>query len=311
MDNADIMELRDRVQALPTLEKKRAAMQREYHSTVNEVSEMQRRYKQEHGDVEQLEKSSLSSFLLKMTGRYEDKLEREQQEVIDAKLAFDRANARLESLTEELDSLKLRIDALKEEDKRYQEILSKRRSELSESNGQNAERFAEIEQERKEIISQITEIKEAQSVLSRVKSTANGTRESLKKAQSWATYDAFTRGGIISHLAKYEHIDSAQYDFNVLSSLLRSLKTELADVNGISTSGLQEISSTQRTVDFWFDNIFTDLSVRSQIKDNTAQIDSLLSSLRTVESTLGTKLRECESKLAVNHNSEEELLVSI
>ena len=90
----------------------------------------------------------------------------------------------------------------------------------------------------------MTEIREVMSAASRAKSTALSAQESLKSAQGWATYDAFTRGGIISHVAKYSHIDNAERNFSVLSSQLRVLRKELGDVAGMTTSGLNEISST-------------------------------------------------------------------
>jgi hypothetical protein len=61
-------------------------------------------------------------------------------------------------------------------------------------------------------------------------------------------------------MAKYYLIDSAVESFHRLSSQLRDLKAELNDVEGLTASRLIEISSSQRTVDFWFDNIFTGLS---------------------------------------------------
>jgi hypothetical protein len=112
-------------------------------------------------------------------------------------------------------------------------------------------------------------------------------------------------------MAKYSHIDEAEENFNVLSHDLRKLKAELGDVEGLSVSGLNEISSGQRAVDFWFDNIFNDLSVRSQIKDNAAKIKSLIKNVDKTEAALKAKLREREKELVKNKQLEEELLLSV
>jgi hypothetical protein len=112
-------------------------------------------------------------------------------------------------------------------------------------------------------------------------------------------------------MAKYSHIDEAERRFGVLSSQLRDLKTELADVKGMSVDGLSEISGVQRAVDFWFDNIFTDLSVRGQIMDNAAELDRLLHGIETAEAVLSAKLKQCKSELAANRRAEESLLVSL
>ena len=307
----DINELRDRIQALPTLENRLAALQREIDAARAEVSELLRKYERERGDVERLEKESLSAFMLKLVGRYEDKLDREQQEEISAKLAYDRAAARLDSLTRDCDSLHSRIAGLRDDERRYQTELDNRRAQVSGLTGKHAERYAALERERNAIMAQRTEIEEAMRAAHAAISTARDARKSLDDAQGWATFDAFTRGGIISHMAKYSHIDEAERSFGVLSSQLRDLRTELADVNGMSVDGLSEISSTQRAVDFWFDNIFTDLSVRGQIMDNAAELDRLLRGIETAEAALRSKLARCEAELAANHRAEEELLVSM
>ncbi len=307
----DINELRDRIQAIPTLENRLAALQKERDVAEAEVSELLRKYERERGDVERLEKESLSAFMLKLVGRYEDKMEREQQEEISAKLAYDRAAARLDSLTRDRDALSSRIAGLREDERRYLAELDIRRTQVRGLSGKTAGQYAELERERNTILMERTEIEEARNAASAAAGTAREARESLDSAKGWATYDAFTRGGIISHMAKYSHIDEAERSFGILSSQLRDLRTELADVRGMSVDGLIEISSTQRAIDFWFDNIFTDLSVRGQIIDNAAELDRLLHGIETADAALRSRLAQCEARLAANRRNEEALLLSM
>jgi len=307
-----ILELRDRVLTLPALEKRLAALTQELQNANDEVSNLLRQYKRESLDVERMQQDSFSAFLLRLIGKYEDKLEQEQREEINAKIAYDRAAAHLDHLVREKDALASRISALRADEKTYQRELENRRHELSGKFSQpDGIRYAELEKERNAIISQMTEIEEALRAASRALSTAEKIANSLDSARGWATYDAFTRGGIISHMAKYSHIDEAEANFNVLSHNLRELKSELSDVQGLTVSGLTEISSGQRTLDFWFDNIFTDLSVRGQIRDNAEQVAQLITSIRNAEAMLQAKLRELESALEKNRRNEEELLLSI
>lgn len=246
-------------------------------------------------------------------------------ELRDRILTLGMLEKRMESLTQDMRKVEdevsgllqqyelvSRISALRSDEKTYQRKLENRRRELS---GKLSEpdgvRYAELENERNAIVLQMTEIEEALRAASRAMYTADKIAESLDSAEGWATFDAFTRGGIISHMAKYSHIDEAEENFNVLSHNLRELKSELGDVQGLTVSGLNEISSGQRAVDFWFDNIFTDLSVRGQIKDNAEQINHLIEKINKAESALKEKLRETESEFTRNKRSEEELLLSI
>ena len=306
-----IHELRDRVLTLPALEKRMSNLRTEILNASQEVSRLLRQYEQESRDVEIIRKESFSAFLFKLIGKYEDKLEKEQREEIDAKLEYDRAAMHLDSLERERDELGARITSLQADNKTYQAQLAQRRNELAgQYSGPESTKYAELEDERKTIISQITEINQALGAASCVRSTAQSALESLKSAEGWATYDAFTRGGIISHVAKYSHIDDAERCFHTLSAQIRNFKSELKDVHGLTTSGLSEISSGQRAVDFWFDNIFTDLSVRSKVRDNADQVNDLLRSVNSVESSLKSKLRQMESELQKNKQMEEELLIS-
>lgn len=307
-----MFELRDRVLTLPALEKRLETLSQDIRTAEDEVSSLLRQYERESRDVERMQKDSFSTFLFRLVGKYEDKLEKEQREEINAKIVYDRAVTHLEGLNRDKDDLATRIFALRADEKTYQRELENRRRELSgKLSAPDGIRYAELENERNAIISQMTEIEEALRAANRAMSTADKIAKSLDSAEGWATFDAFTRGGIISHMAKYSHIDEAEENFNVLSHNLRSLKSELSDVRGLTVSELSEISSGQRVIDFWFDNIFTDLSVRNQIKDNAEQINLLVKNINRAESALKAKLREIERDLAGNRQSEEELLLSI
>lgn len=307
-----LFELRDRVSALSTLEKRFESLKQSIQKTEKEVSNLLQQYERESKDVDQMQRESLSAFLFRLVGKYEDKLEKEQLEEINAKTAYDCAVAHLEHLIQEKDELESRITALRQDEKTYQCELETRRCELSSKLSEpDGVRYTELENERKAIISQITEIEEALKAANRAMSTADKIAKSLDSAEGWATFDSFTRGGIISHMAKYSHIDEAEQNFNVLSHNLQELKSELSDVKGLTVSGLSEISSGQRTIDFWFDNIFTDLSVRSQIKDNAEQINELIKNIYKAQAVLDAKRSELENKLDKNKQREEELLLSI
>ena len=302
-----LIELRDRVLMLTALEKRMQFMQSEILKAKDEVASQLRNYERESKDVERLQKDSFSTFLFKLVGKYEDKLEKEQRDEINAKINYDRAVTHLEQLENERRELGTRITNLRLEAKIFETELDSRRQQLagklSEPTGIH---FAWLEDQRNDIISQITVIEEAQRVAARAKSTAKKVAKSLESAESWATFDVFGGRGVITNMAKYSHIDDAEEQFNILSHDLRELRDEINDVQGLT-----EISSGQRAVDFWFDNIFTSLSVRQKIVDNAGQIENLITGIKRAEYALKEKLSEKEKELAKNRQQEEELLLSI
>ena len=179
-----ILELRDRVLTLPALEKRLAALTQELQNANDEVSNLLRQYKRESLDVERMQQDSFSAFLLRLIGKYEDKLEQEQREEINAKIAYDRAAAHLDHLVREKDALAVRTSALRADEKTYQRELENRRHELSGKLSQpDGIRYAELEKERNAIISQMTEIEEALRAASLALSTAEKIANSLDSAQ--------------------------------------------------------------------------------------------------------------------------------
>ncbi len=71
----------------------------------------------------------------------------------------------------------------------------------------------------------------------------------------------------------------------------------------------ERLYHAETEVDFWFDNIFTDVSVRYQIRDNIEQLDGLLSGLNNVETLLNDKAREINARLDDMKRKQEDLLV--
>ncbi|MCL2359731.1 hypothetical protein [Candidatus Bathycorpusculum sp.] len=308
----NLFELRDRVLTLPTLEKRMDLLQKEILAAEGTVSLMLRRYDRECRDVKQIQKNSFSSFMFKLIRKYDGKLEKEQREEIVAKLAYDRAVTHLECLGQEKNELTSHILALQADKELYQTELANRRQDLNNPQAvPGSVQYAELEIGRNVILGQITETERALDALAHVKLTVENTLKSLKSAQDWATYDLFARGGVISHMAKYSRIDEAEKNYHLLLSQLQHLKSELNDMEGLTVSGFNEISSSQRSVDFWFDNIFTDLSVRNKVKDNTEQMYRLLNDITTIESTLKSKLNQATKGLMENRRQEEDFLLSV
>jgi len=305
----NLLEKRDRVLTLPALENRMTLLEEEIREAEDDLSKLREQYKRENRNVERLEKESFSALLLRLVGKLETRLEETKLDEINAKLAYDRASTHIGNLMDEKLELTSRISALKAEEKTYSAELEARRIQIAKQlNEPQGIRYAELGLERNNIISQISKLGEALRVASLSASTARKIATSLDKAEGWATADIFI-GGILVHLAKYSHIDDAENNFHILSSQLRELMYELRDVPDLTIPSLNIISSTQRTIDFWFSNIFTSLSVRDKIEDNAEEISKLLNNIMAIEAALKAKLKEQQSKYAANRRDEEELLL--
>ena len=131
----------------------------------------------------------------------------------------------------------------------------------------------------------------------------------LNSAHGWATYDVWTKGGIFSHIAKYDHVDNAQKEFNKLNYQLRALQRNFLYEHG-QISRISRYRCYNRAVDYWFDNIFTDLNVRSTIRENQEKLRRLE---RNIDNII-LKLAKCKAQINRDINKieyeREDLIIS-
>ncbi len=305
MDRNSLVELKNKLAGLPVLQERLQKLKVLINETDDQVNSLLRKYEAESLDVEQIRKDSLSTSILKLVGKYEDRVDTETQEMLHAKMEYDAAVHRLEELKSERHELTKRISDLTRDKRIFEEEL-RRREELIKSQilGEASEKYRKLEAYQDYLLKQLTETEEALRAAKRALGTAERAKEQLDKAESWATYDMWFGKGIFSHLAKYDHIDSAQSDFDLLSSQIRDLQKELKDINLSADFFPSQIDSTTRAIDFWFDNIFTDMRVRDQIRDNQDQIRSLygkinrvIDKLEGLKSSISYQVKDSERKM--------------
>ncbi len=312
MDSNALKEIKNEIAILPLLRERANKLRTRIRNSEREINSLLEKYKEECLDVEQLKEGSFSAFLLKVVGKYERRLEKEEQEIITAKLEYDKACQELQDLKEELSEKEKRIIVLRDKERTYEEEIKKREQMLiNRMNTELSEKYFELEQEYDFLQKQLIETDEAIRAAKMAKGTAKSAMGHLGSAESWATYYVWAKGGILSHMAKYDHVDKAEADFNRLSSQLKILKKELLDVNINDAPGLTNIDSTTRTIDFWFDNIFTDLNVRDKIRGNIDQIRSVSGNIDRIIRKLENRKREINSKLSDIDYKKNKLILSL
>jgi hypothetical protein len=308
----NLSKIRDSLSAIKPLENKAAALDTRLQIAKTEVAALLEKYEKESLDVLKIQQETIASFVLKLFGKYDDRIEQEKREEIEAKLNYDRALAKLDEFMQGKQELASQLSVLRRQALAYESELENRREyiqqRLSEPDGQQ---YRQYEDKRRDMMAQITEIDEALKAAMRVTETAQSAAASLKKAEGWATYDIWSRSGFITHAAKYSHIDSAESCFHRLTSQIDDLRRELRDVDELFDIDLTQISGTQRAVDFWFDNIFTDLSVRSKIRDNIEQLNHLIRKVNDVQTMLRDKHRDLNLQLDDIKRRQEDLLLKM
>lgn len=312
MKNEKLVEIKNNFSTLQVLEKRMERLIKSIYEAEAEVQSLLAKFEAEALDVEKLKEDSFSTTLLRLFGKYDSKLDKEAEEMLSAKMAYDKSVERVKELKQERENLGSRISALRN-DKRLYEDEIKRREEgiISSTDSKVSVKYMELEKERKMLMQQLVETDEALRVAIEAINIGKRAVQYLESAEKWATYDVWFKSGIISHMVKYDHIDNAESEFNRLDSQLKNLKKELKDVRMLDTPEISTISSSQRAVDFWFDNIFTDLNVRGKIRNDIEQLGSLQSSIYKIISRLKSNKTNINRKLKSIEEQKNNLLINV
>lgn len=245
-----------------------------------ELTQEEARLHAEQVDLDLLKKSSLSNFILKIKGEYEAVTKRETDDVIKQKLVYDKLVLRIEDYAQKLKEEKIKFADLRNSFLlRGGKLMGDEQTPQSFVSSKNAAKPLRIE------------IEEAYAIGRKIISLIKDIIASYSSARSWATYDIWAGSGILAHGAKYSHIDKAENNIIRLNHLLEDYESELEDIEPLSNAYYNEFSSTLRAIDFFFDNIFTDISVRGQIDDNINSLKKLDRQIRQIQSRLENEIR--------------------
>lgn len=246
-------------------------------------------FHKEKKDVARLEKQSLSTFVQNILGTYDEKLEKEKKEEVNAKVELDRAATLLESAHELL-------DILDEEVFRREEELNLLREDLMQSNPSFREQVTKQEKEKLELEQEEKEINEAIEAGERVLDEINGVLKELDSANSMATWDMFTDSFFID-LMKYDKIDKAEKELAYLERALERYQKELKDVDLETSLAYEELSQMSRAFDIFFDNIFSDWNTRDTIRRNITMLEDMNNEVDDVQNILRKRKSETIKKI--------------
>lgn len=261
-----LVKILEQIHQKEKLEKDLASVQGELSAQSGRLEELSAQLAAEEVDVEKLEKTSLESLFSSILGEREERLEKERQEMLRARLAYQNAQHRLNSLEQEQDYLQRQLDRLQGVETEYQAVLVEKEAYLKGANPQVAESLLEISAQVAEINVGIKEVEEAIAAGGAAVSGLDRMLEALGSAKSWGIFD-MVGGGIVSTAVKHSKIDQAHQYASQVEAAMTRFNRELADV--VDRAEMQvEISGVEAFADYFLDGLIFDWVVQSKI--NTA-----------------------------------------
>jgi hypothetical protein len=249
--------------------------------------------KKENTDVERLEKISFANFFYSLTGKKNEKLDREKQEALDAKYKYDSINFMYQQLEADIDTLSKKIMNYGDLDIQYKHLLKEKEEYLKQENNTGYKEISALEEKISFYQSEIQEIDEAVEAGDTFLKALEDVKKSLNSASNWGTFDMLG-GGFFSTMAKHSHLDQAKNKIDRAQYALKKLNRELEDV-GESIKGTIELTSFVRFADYFFDGFLVDLAVQSKISDAQGQIDNQINQVCSL-------LRQLKAKKADLHS---------
>jgi len=250
--------------------------------TAARVAEARSRLADEHEDVARLESFSWARIASTLRNSRASDLERETAERDAARYAVADAEARDGAARRDVAGLTAQLRALGDVQAAYAAALTAKEEWAVAHDTEVAARITELATRRGVLLAEDAEAREAHAAGLQALELLGQADQLLSSAGSWATWDTFGGGGMLTDMMKYDKLDQVGRVLRAADVALGRFSRELADLRmaGVEAVGLDGMT---RTFDVFFDNFFTDMRVRSRIQDAQHRVAD---ALRQVDRTL-------------------------
>ena len=296
--DAELKDLRERIARLRRNMVRLETLRGQEAEALADAERLRRVWSAEQKDVEDLGRLSFASIAAKLSGRGEERLEREEAEACAARMKYDAAERQLAEIQQEIAGCEAELRADQGCEARFRQVLEEKREALKLENSAAAERIIALEERMAELQSRLRELEEARSAGEDVRRRLDQVLASLGSAENWGTWDVIG-GGLLTDMMKYSRLDEAQHSMEQMQSALRRYRRELADVAALHIGDFRPDGFTW-TLDVLFDNIFFDWSVLEQISNSRDRVEDLRRQVGRTQGQLNLEFNQvCRERDAV------------
>jgi hypothetical protein len=257
-----LIEARERIRAKQKLESSLRETRRSLATERTRSAELGAVLKNEEADVRRLEGLSLTAMFHQFLGNKEDRLNKERQEVLTAKLKYDQSVHEVAALERDIADMEGRLAAIGDPEAEYARALERKEARIE---GAGRADLVRLTERIAEVNSEIKELGEAVAAGDEVIAGLDGVIAYFKSAGNWGIVDLIG-GGLIVTAVKHSKIDRARGGIHEVQTRLGRFRRELADLRTGPEAPLGvEISSFEKFADYLFDGLIFDWIVQSKI----------------------------------------------
>lgn len=263
--------------------------------------EEQNRYKlrtqleSEQEDVTRLETFTLTNIFYTITGRKLEKIDKEQQEVLTAKLKYSESVQTIRDMEQEMAEYQKKMLSVSRANEEYQQILREKERLIHDENSVWSEQLYDIAEKEANLTGALKEYGEAIAAGRQAVSTLNMAVRSLQSAKNWSTVDMIG-GGLITTAMKHSNFDDAKHYIHSSQSTLRQFQEELLDIKNHYEANV-EIGGMLTFADYFFDGFIVDWIVHGKINESYSQTQSTLASVTRVLNDITNQKDRLENEL--------------
>ncbi|MBR6789283.1 MAG: hypothetical protein IKM31_00285 [Oscillospiraceae bacterium] len=307
--NERLTELREQAERKRHLDNILADLRRQERELTDKVSRLEARKNSEQADVDQLQGRSLSVFFLRISGRLDEKLTREQQEACEAAVRYDAAVQELEAVREDILRYGREAFSIRNSQADYDALLTEKAQAIRDSALPEGEELIRLDGEQARLKSRLKEIREAIDAGGKAVSVTDSILSELDQAEGFGTWD-MVGGGMLADMAKHSHLDNAQTGTERLQVALRRFRNELTDVQ-IDAEMQVNIDGFLRFADYFFDGLFADWAVMQRITGAKERVRSVRSQICGVMKKLEDMERELDREAYAVGRRRNELILRV
>ncbi|MCG7343448.1 hypothetical protein MHZ92_04850 [Sporosarcina sp. ACRSL] len=285
----------------------------QYKEAVQLRDRLHRQLTKEQQDVVKLGKFSFMNKIKEWTGKWDEQMEKEINEVAEAELKYNEAEKTVTDLEAEVRRLREQMN--REDflyiDEDWADFLKEKEAWIRQNDTVANGTLQKIADDRVRVRSLMREIDEAYEAGEKAKRALDAALDKLGNAEGLSMWDTFLGGGLIVSAMKYSEMNSSDDLVHRAQRALRHYETELMDVQNAATESFKVNQNDIFTfTDIFFDNIFSDWAVHSRITDAKSKLNSVLQDVRRVQDQLRRKRNEAMEELNRLDQQEKDIIVS-
>lgn len=293
--NVRMAELKEKARNQEKWQQRLKNLQQELTGLQEERNRWQKQLAAEEEDVRKLSTMSLSNLLATVLGNKAEKLDREQREVLEAKMRYDAAEAAVRDMERQIADIERRLLELGSWKNEYERIFQAKERKILEEDGE----LRELAEREAVLTVQLKEVDEALQAGQSALHDLSAAEEDLRSAKNWGVYDMLG-GGMLSTHIKHSRIDEAMSHLMAARQSLQRFQRELRDI-GADISTHLEIGGLLKFSDYFFDDFISDWLVQGRINVSLDQVQNQLTAVSDVQRELETAKHKLESERAETH----------